>query len=57
MRDADHVLNGETVENEGDQFIRGQLDYSLRMLMEYAKALQAVRSSGVIDYKTYPNGM
>lgn len=57
VRDADHVLNGETPENDGDTFIRGQIDYSLRMLLEYARALQSVRASGVIDYKTYPNGM
>lgn len=34
-----------------------RIDYDLRVLIEYAKALEAVRQSGVIDYKKFPNGL
>ncbi len=32
-------------------------DYVLKVLVEYAKALGAVRKSGVIDYEKFPNGL
>ncbi len=48
-----HDLEGE----ENDVFIKKRADYALSTLVEYAKALQHVRSSGVTDYDTYPNGM
>ncbi len=32
-------------------------DYALKVLVEYAKALRAVRASGVIDYEKFPNGL
>lgn len=34
-----------------------QADYALKVLVEYAKALVAVRKSGVIDYEKFPNGL
>jgi len=34
-----------------------QTDYALKILVEYAKALIAVRKSGVIDYEKFPNGL
>ena len=40
-----------------DQTIRQRLQYALRLLAEYGKALQGVRASGVIDHQTYRNGM
>lgn len=40
-----------------DAAIRARLRYSLRLLGEYAKALAQVRASGVIDHKTFRNGM
>ncbi|MFZ9520528.1 MAG: NADPH-dependent FMN reductase [Silvanigrellaceae bacterium] len=40
---------------EGDT--RARLDYFLKVLGEYSKALQLVRESGVIDTKTFPNGL
>lgn len=40
-----------------DAFIRRRLRYALRLLGEYAKALAQVRASGVIDHKTFRNGM
>ena len=40
-----------------DTMIRARLRYGLRLLGEYAKALAQVRASGVIDHKTFRNGM
>jgi NAD(P)H-dependent FMN reductase len=59
IRSVEQLLNGESANPDisGDQYVRDRLDYSIRMLNEYAKALMAVRSSGVIDRKKYPFGM
>lgn len=40
-----------------DAFIRKRLRYALRLLEEYGKSLKLVRASGVVDHKTYRNGM
>lgn len=40
-----------------DAVIRARLRYALRLLGEYAKALAQVRASGVVDHKTFRNGM
>jgi NAD(P)H-dependent FMN reductase len=40
-----------------DIYLRKRLDYSLQVLEQYASALKAVRSSGVINAKDYANGM
>lgn len=58
VRQANDVLNdnGENDE-QADTYTRQRLDYGLRILVEYAKALTLVRDSGVIDDKTFPNGM
>jgi NAD(P)H-dependent FMN reductase len=59
IRSIEQLLNSESADPDisGDRYVRDRLDYSLRMLNEYAKALVAVRSSGVIDRKKYPFGM
>jgi NAD(P)H-dependent FMN reductase len=43
--------------SKDDAFIRKRARYALKLLAEYAKALAQVRASGVIDHKTYRNGM
>lgn len=40
-----------------DAMIRARLRYALRVLGAYAQALKGVRASGVIDHKTFRNGM
>ena len=57
VREADKVMNGPQPESETDKITRTNVDYNLKVLVEYAKALRAVRDSGVIDYKAHPNGM
>jgi NAD(P)H-dependent FMN reductase len=48
-----NFVDGKFVEKVAEE----RLDYNLNVLLEYTKALQAVRSSGVIDYQKYPNGL
>ncbi len=40
-----------------DATIRARLRYSLRLLGAYATALAQVRSSGLVDHKTFRNGL
>ena len=57
VRQVGDVLNEETPQTDDDISLRKRLDYSLSVLAEYAKALQAVRASGVLNRKDYPFGM
>ena len=57
VRQVSDMLNEETPQSEDDAVLRKRLDYSLSVLAEYAKALQAVRASGVLNRKDYPFGM
>lgn len=57
IRNVGHTFNGDTMESQEDAYLRTRATYCLKLLAEYAKALKSVRSSGVIDHKTYPNGM
>jgi azobenzene reductase len=53
IMNVNQVMNGDT--DNGDIEIRAA--YSLKVLVEYARALKSVRKSGVTDYETYQNGM
>jgi hypothetical protein len=33
------------------------LDYCIKILGEYSKALRSVRASGAVDFKNHPNGL
>lgn len=57
VRNVTEVLNEESPVSEEDTLIRGRIDYGLRVLAEYARALKLVRGSGVLDRKSYPYGM
>lgn len=58
VRHVGQVLNANGENDErNDSYTRAHLDYGLNILLEYAKALAAVRDSGVIDYKQFGNGM
>lgn len=56
VRNAGKVLNNE-VSGPEDESIRSRIDYCLALLNEYAKAHAQILSSGVIDLKTWRNGM
>jgi len=57
VRNVGQVLRGEQPADEHDDAIRNRITYSLRVLLEYTKALKLVRDSGVVDLKTFPYGM
>ena len=44
-------------EDSDDSYLRGRLDYGLRLLLESAKLLKPLQSSGLIDLEKYPYGM
>lgn len=57
VRHVESILNAETPESKDDEYIRNRLTYVCKVLIEYAKAFTLIRSSGVIDIKTYPFGL
>jgi hypothetical protein len=57
VRNVGQMLHGDQPADEHDVALRGRIEYSLRVLVEYAKALRLVRESGVIDLKAFPYGM
>jgi len=59
IRNVENVLNANKEDNtpDADQYFRDRIDYTLRVLKEYAVALKGVRDSDVVDLKTWKNGM
>lgn len=57
IRDVEKMFNGDTPANEDDKYLRLRLDYCLKLLQAYGKSLKEIRESGIIDHKTFPNGM
>ncbi|NJD05114.1 MAG: NAD(P)H-dependent oxidoreductase [Methylococcaceae bacterium] len=57
VRFVGEVLNGESIQSEEDAAVRKRIDYALSVLLEYGKALVAVRNSGVLSRKEFPYGM
>ena len=55
VRDVVDAFTGKNPEN--DQLLESRANYCLRLLGEYAKGLAIVRESGVVDHKTFMNGM
>lgn len=58
VRRADKVLNANGDNDvDADAHTRKRLDHGLAILIEYAKALEQVRLSGVVDHARFGNGM
>jgi NAD(P)H-dependent FMN reductase len=58
IRGAKGVLNETPAKDEeAETAIENRCDFSLAMLVEYARALRTVRESEAFDLKTYPFGM
>jgi NAD(P)H-dependent FMN reductase len=57
VRNVGSVLHGDAPQDEGDTAVRKRFDNSLKILIEYGKALSEVRASGVINFKEHPYGM
>jgi len=56
VRNCRNLLTDEEPVDKNDAYTRERLHYALGLLRIYGEALQHVRSSGLIDYKTYPFG-
>jgi len=59
IRHVESVLNEDEAENnpDSDAYFRARSEYALRILREYAIALQAVRASGLTFDERFKNGM
>lgn len=57
IRNVQKNLNETEAVSDEDRYFRDRLQYSLKVLAEYAKVMQPIRSSAVVDFKKYPNGM
>ena len=57
VRNAESVLNGDKAAGEEDSYLRGRMNYSLKLLCQYSSKLSEIRSSAEIDFKAYGNGM
>lgn len=57
LREVEGLFQADEPANKFETETRARLDYFLKVLAEYAKALAVVRASGVIDTKTFPNGL
>ena len=55
IRNVETLLTGDKPEE--DEYYGARIDYNLNLLNEYSKALKLVRDSGVVDHKTWSNGM
>lgn len=57
VRNVESMLVGAAAADTHDVELRKRIHYSLEMLLEYSKALRAVRESGKINLKDFPYGM
>jgi len=58
VQDVNGIMNSHSPEEGSpDESVQTRADYALKVLVEYAKASQGVRSSGVIDHETFANGV
>jgi NAD(P)H-dependent FMN reductase len=57
VRDVNNLLHGDSASGSRDEDVRARISYALNLLEEYARALVAVRESGVINHKDFPHGL
>jgi NAD(P)H-dependent FMN reductase len=59
VRNVESVLNDDPADNNesADSYFRERIDWTLDVLLAYAKALVPVRESGVTLHKKFGNGM
>lgn len=59
VRHVESVLNDDPAQNnpDTDSYFRARIRYALGILIEYAKALRQVRSSGSTETDQFQNGM
>ena len=56
VRNVGAIMNSQQPETDEDKYIQARASFSVKLLKEYAEALQTVRSSG-LNFSDYPNGM
>jgi azobenzene reductase len=57
IQDVADVLAGETPASDRDAWLRRRIEFADRILLEYAKALTPIRSSGLTEHADFPYGM
>ncbi len=57
VQDVADVLAGETPTSDRDAWLRRRIEFADRLLLEYAKALAPIRSSGLTEHAEFPYGM
>lgn len=58
VRGVNSVLNSpDSAESEADAYIRFRLEYAIKVLLEYGKALIEIRRSNVRNFEQIPYGM
>lgn len=57
VQDVADVLVGETPASDRDAWLRRRIEFAERILLEYARAAAAIRSSGLTDHADFPYGM
>lgn len=57
LRGVEQLFQTEQTEDKIELEIRSRLDYFLKLLNAYSQALAGIRASGLIDTKSFPNGL
>jgi NAD(P)H-dependent FMN reductase len=57
VQDVGDVLHGDQPAGERDAWIRRRIDFAVRILLEYARALEPVRAGGLTEHADFPYGM
>lgn len=57
VQDVSSVLNDHNPGEGADGYVKKRADYALKVLLTYAESLQSVRSSGVINFADFKNGV
>ena len=57
VHDVADVLHGESPAGDRDAWLRRRIDFALRVLLEYAKALVPIRAGGLTEHADFPYGM
>ncbi len=57
IHDVNDVLAGATPASDRDAWLRRRIEFADRILLEYAKALAPIRTSGLTEHADFPYGM
>ena len=57
LRNVENLFQSDEASDSFEQDTRARLDYFLKMLNAYGSALATIRAGGLIDTKSFPNGL